>query len=158
SLSQEEKTLLSQFDPQLNELWDRPEKERDSEKTLSDLAHYLELAHGVATDGRPEGFHLMGFDMSGLAIKWTGLADVCHRLEVLAHKQLRQIPFSDKENGFIAGYGKQLARVMLYGGNSYFDPRDDAPRIVDVFSNPVVGKHLLVGTARPRTLWVVYLF
>ena len=45
---------------------------------------------------------------------------------------------------------------MFYGGNSYSHPRDDAPRIVDVFSNPQAGKHLLIGIARPRKLWLLY--
>jgi hypothetical protein len=45
---------------------------------------------------------------------------------------------------------------MLYGGNSYFIPRDDAPRVVDVFTNSAEGKHILVGIARPRALWVLY--
>jgi hypothetical protein len=35
-------------------------------------------------------------------------------------------------------------------------PRDDAPRAVDVFSNPVQSKYLHVGIARPRPLWVLY--
>jgi hypothetical protein len=45
---------------------------------------------------------------------------------------------------------------MLYGGNSYDVPKDDAPRIVDVMSNPGIGKVLEVGIGRPRYLWVLY--
>jgi hypothetical protein len=105
----------------------------------------------------------MGTDLD-IASKWNRLVDVCQRLEILAHKQLRQVPFNAEENGFLKNYGKQLANIMLYGGNSYFNPRDDAPRIVDVFTNPTIDedlrvgieKHLLVGTGKPRFLWVLY--
>src|SRR5262249_44955428 len=60
------------------------------------------------------------------------------------------------ENAFLKEYGKTLAGIMLYGGNSYIKPRDDAPRVVDVYSNPIDRKHLLVGIARPRALWLLY--
>jgi len=156
SLSSEEKSLLAQFDSRLNDLWDRPEKERDSEKALSEVAHLLEVYQELARGNKPVDWYFLGFDISDLADHWSRLARVCHRLEVLAQKQLRQVPVSKKENEFLRAYGKELAHIMLYGGNSYFDPRDDAPRIVDVFTNPVADKHLLVGTARPRVLWVLY--
>lgn len=45
---------------------------------------------------------------------------------------------------------------MLYGGNSYLSPRDDAPRVVDVYANPQEGGFLHVGVARPRKLYVLY--
>ena len=39
-------------------------------------------------------------------------------------------------NAFLKDYGSWLAGVMLYGGNSYEVPRDDAPCIADVYQNP----------------------
>ena len=45
---------------------------------------------------------------------------------------------------------------MFYDGNSYVSPNDDAPRVVDVFSNPNTGKVLEAGVARPRALYVLY--
>jgi hypothetical protein len=157
SFSPDERDLLAQFDPELNELWERPERETDSEKTLSDLAFLLESYASLVERGRPEIFAgLAGFDASDLGDNWNRLARVCRRLELLAHKQLRQVPFNEKENGFLTQYGKELAHIMLYGGNSYFSSRDDAPRIVEVFSDPARSKRLLVCTARPRTLWVLY--
>ena len=47
---------------------------------------------------------------------------------------------------------------MLYGGNSYEGPNDDAPRVVDVFTNPQLLKVFEVGIARPRAMYVVYPF
>ena len=46
---------------------------------------------------------------------------------------------------------------MLYGGNAYLSPNDDAPRIVDVYANPYIPKgYLHVGIARPRAIYVLY--
>ena len=85
---------------------------------------------------------------------WAALEKLAANLETLAHKQLRGVAFRDDERQFIQGYGKALAHVMFYGGNSYGDAKDDAPRIVDVYRR--YGRSLSVGVARPRVLWVVY--
>ena len=66
-----------------------------------------------------------------LAPLWLRLREICLKLETLAHKQLRGVPFSRRENAFIRGYGEMIAGIMLYGGISYVTPNDDAPRIVD---------------------------
>ena len=87
---------------------------------------------------------------------WRRLHEVCRRLEALAHKQLRRVPFTDEENAFIKGYGATLAGIMLYGGNAYLTPNDDAPRVIDVFSNPNTRQVLEVGVARARAIYVLY--
>ncbi len=87
---------------------------------------------------------------------WNSLGDVCRRLEVLAHKQLRGVAFSERENYFLADFGQKLAAIMLYGGDSYRNPNDDAPGVVDVYYNPTIGGYLHVGIARPRELLVLY--
>jgi hypothetical protein len=91
-----------------------------------------------------------------LESQWERLARLCGRLETLAHKQLRGVAFSPRENDFLKGYGRSLAAIMLYGGNSYFSPKDDVPRVVDVFSGP--SGYLEVGIGRPRALYVLYPF
>ncbi len=87
---------------------------------------------------------------------WDGLVEVCRRLETLAHKQLRGRPLSEDDEHFIRAYGCRIAGVMLYGGNAYLVPRDDAPRAIDVHYNPNEGEYLEVGIARPRALYVLY--
>jgi hypothetical protein len=87
---------------------------------------------------------------------WRDLGERCRRLEALAQKQLRGVPFSDEETDFIQGYGWAIARIMLYNGNAYLDPRDDAPRVVDVVYNPNVKQYLEVGISRPRAIYVLY--
>jgi hypothetical protein len=87
---------------------------------------------------------------------WGQLEKVSRRLEAIAHKQLRHAELNDDENDFIGGYGRTIAGIMLYGGNSYLTPRDDAPRVVDVYANPQAGGFLEVGIARPRKLYVLY--
>jgi len=87
---------------------------------------------------------------------WTKLEIVSRRLEVIAHKQLRKVEFNESENEFIKNYGVNIAEIMLYGGNSYSMPKDDAPRIVDVFANPERKEFLCVGISRPRKIFVLY--
>jgi len=91
-----------------------------------------------------------------MVLFWRKLERVCLKLEALAHKQLRKIPFSEKDNEFILSYGEQLAHIMFYGSNSYLDPRDDAPRIVDVTYNQYFDKYFKVGVGRPAALYVLY--
>ena len=54
---------------------------------------------------------------------------------------------------------------MFYEGNSYLSPDDDAPRVVDVYSNPnflprrpgkTLHHYLEAGIARPRKMYVLY--
>ena len=87
---------------------------------------------------------------------WTQLETVSRRLEIIAHKQLRKKELNESENKFIKNYGVSIAEIMLYGGNSYLTPKDDAPRIVDVFANPERGEFLCVGISRPRKIFVLY--
>ena len=89
---------------------------------------------------------------------WKELEELCTRLESLSHKELRGVKLSKVDQSFILGYGTRLAGIMLYGGNSYLTPRDDAPRIVDVFSNPNTNEYLEVGISRARALYVLYPF
>ena len=91
-----------------------------------------------------------------LVQQWRTLGILCRRLESLAHKQLRRVPFNDEENNLIRSYGEKLAAVMLYRGNSYFQPFDDAPRVTDVYFNPNTARVLEVGIARPRAIYVLY--
>ncbi len=95
---------------------------------------------------------------SDLLTLWGRLEALSRRLEALAHKQLRGRPFNRADNELLEGYGDALAGIMLYSGNSYVTPRDDAPRIVDVHSNPVLGRYLEVGIGRARALYVLYPF
>ncbi|MDZ4199546.1 MAG: DUF3160 domain-containing protein, partial [Kiritimatiellia bacterium] len=92
------------------------------------------------------------FDFADL---WSKLGLLCSRLEALAHKQLRGIPFNQRDNQLLDSYGNQLAEIMMHLGSSD-RPNDVTPRIVDVFGNPQRGAHLLVGDARPRSLYVLY--
>jgi hypothetical protein len=45
---------------------------------------------------------------------------------------------------------------MLYGGNSYEHPLDDAPRIADVYNNPQTHQWLEVGIGRPCSIYILY--
>ena len=87
---------------------------------------------------------------------WIRFENVSRRLEVIAHKQLRGVALNKSEEAFIKNYGIGIAGMMMYGGNSYYTPRDDAPRIIDVYYNPEFHGYLHVGIARPRKIYVLY--
>jgi hypothetical protein len=87
---------------------------------------------------------------------WQTLGNVCRRLEVMAHKQLRGISFNDRETYFLADFGRRLAAVMLYGGGH--GPKDDAPAIIVFYSNTRKRGYLHGAVARPRELLVMYPF
>lgn len=80
---------------------------------------------------------------------------MCTNLVNISTKQLRDEPVTESENEFLGRYGELLANIMLYGGNSYHHPRDDAPRIVDVHHDPGEGDILHAGIGRPRGLLVL---
>lgn len=87
--------------------------------------------------------------------RWMKLLAICHQLETLAHKQLRGVEPAEDEVKFIQSYGELLGSVMLYDGNSWEVPRDDAPRITSVFNQPGLG-FLLAGIGRAREIRVLY--
>ena len=85
---------------------------------------------------------------------WQILGDMCRRLEVMAHKQLRGVSFNERETYFLADFGRRLATVMLHGGSH--SPKDDAPAIIAFFSNIRKRGYLHGAVARPRELLVMY--
>lgn len=133
--------------------WD--EYEARKRQQVLELAKQLEQGQMPANPRLARELSALSPEISS---RWNTLAVLCRRLETLAHKQLRGAPFSVEENRFIKTYGQTLAQVMFYDGNSYVHPADNAPRVVDVFSNPASAKDRLleVGVARPRALYVLY--
>jgi hypothetical protein len=92
---------------------------------------------------------------------WPGLSKLCGRLQQLAEKELATSPFkygtfTEDDRDFILAYGKALAPLMFHVGDASECPRDDAPRIIDVFSNPDSGECLEVGIGRPQILYMLY--
>ena len=88
--------------------------------------------------------------------QWRVMTSATRRLEAMAHKQLRQQPWTSDEADFIKGYGAELAFIMGYFGNSWLKPRDDAPRWATVTTDPNHDVMLAVGVGRPRLLHVLY--
>ncbi len=88
--------------------------------------------------------------------RWDELASVTRKLEALAHKQLRQQPWSLEDETFLKAYGERIAGAMGYQGNSYEVPDDDAPRWTDVHHNDPGDYSLAVAVGRPRVIYVLY--
>ncbi len=98
-------------------------------------------------------------DAISLTSRWQGLIQICSRAQSIAHFQLRETELAAEQKEFITSFGIKLAQAMFYDGNSYIRPRDDAPRVADVFSAAVEGgawNHLHAGIGRPRILYVLY--
>lgn len=163
-LSLEEQTRLSgavSKASRLLEVMDIPgDPEKDEKKVIAHSVAQLRLvANRLERGSLPSNPRLIRrieeIDPS-LAQLWKKLSALCQRLETLAHKQLRGIQFGGRDNHFITSYGKELAAVMLYGGNSYSFPRDDAPRVASVFTNPKKEKHLHAAIGRAQAFFVLY--
>jgi hypothetical protein len=104
----------------------------------------------------PDIKEMLDYPIAALHERWEQLEQISQKLESIAHKQLRTLPLSVFDEIFIKSYGTELAGLMLYDGNSYLHPRDDAPRVANVSSNIDQGKHLQVGIARARKMYVLY--
>lgn len=87
--------------------------------------------------------------------RWMELVAICHQLETLAHKQLRGVEPAKDEAEFIKSFGQKLAGILLYNGNSWLTPRDNAQRVAAVFNQPAEG-FLLAGVGRPQQIRVLY--
>jgi hypothetical protein len=109
-------------------------------------------------DNHPEAKRIIERNDKELDLEqlWQRFEKISRRLEIISHKQLRGADLNPQEIYFIKNYGKAIAGIMLYGGNSYLTPKDDAARIVDVFTNSQQGGYLHVGISRPRKLYVLY--
>ncbi|MBW2250744.1 MAG: DUF3160 domain-containing protein, partial [Deltaproteobacteria bacterium] len=87
---------------------------------------------------------------------WMSLRHMCNRLEVLAHKQLRGVKFTKKDNYFLIDFGEKLAAVMLCDGYGYHGSNDEAPHIIPVYSMPEKNTRLYTGTGKPRLMYLLY--
>lgn len=87
---------------------------------------------------------------------WMSLCSICKRLEVLAHKQLRDVDISKEEKYFLIDFGEKLISMMLCDRYSYPRSVCAAPGITRVYLNPDRGGYLHVGIGRPRLMYVLY--
>ena len=93
---------------------------------------------------------------SQLQQRWRELERMAYQLEAMVQKQLRRRPWTDDESAVLRAYGETLASIMGYDGNSWLNPRDDAPRWAEVHRDPRVGRVLAESVGRPRKLYVLY--
>lgn len=94
-----------------------------------------------------------------LSQTWQRLERLCRKLEAMSHKELRGRPWDEEERQLLLDFGPVLGAAMLYEGNSYEHPNDDAPRVSSVYADlrdPRAPRYLQAGIARPRTLYILY--
>ena len=100
-----------------------------------------------------EALKSSGYDAD---VKWTRFASVCLKLEELANKQLHHRPLSGEDERFYENFGQTLASFMGYDSNSFNEAHDDAPRIADIYSDPMTGQVMEVGIGRPLVMYLLY--
>lgn len=158
-------------------LWQLPEEETDwllSVATLLDMLSSDDIAEEAWTRTMAEQLRQMADDLSkgimdptlaGMAwvydmeveSLWLSLETMSLHLESMARKQLAGLDLDTEDDEFLKSYRSQLAAIMGYAGNySAEHPKDDAPRIADIYSNPEVGSNLHVGVGRARAIYVLY--
>jgi hypothetical protein len=119
---------------------------------LDAIIQQIETADPATRAGMLDKLRLV--QSASMAQRWQGLGQLCSQAQSIAHRQLRKIPLTAEQAAWIKHFGVLLATAMFYDSNSYEDPRDDAPRVVDVFSGPEGHLHAAIG--RPRILYVLY--
>ena len=137
-----------------------PKSEAESKKQrIEALKKLVNILENNSLDKYPKLKYIFKQYELDLNELWGRLHSTCLKLQIISLKQLNNIPFTTAENDFIADYGKIIAGIMLYGGNSYLTPKDDAVRIVDVFTDVRTfsrPRYLEVGIGRARELLVLY--
>lgn len=88
--------------------------------------------------------------------RWDHLSAIVHTLEALAHKGLRHEAWTEEEDAFLKTYGERMAYVEGYYGNSWLNPKDDAPRWAEVCAFPDRGTSLAAAVGRPREIFVLH--
>ena len=143
----------AEFERMMNKYDDRMKIYYGKLRTALDaIIRKLETAEPTARASMLDKLRLV--ESASMANRWQGLAQLCSQAQSIAHRQLRKIPLTAEQSAWIESFGILLATAMFYDGNSYEAPRDDAPRVVDVFSGPEGHLHAAIG--RPRILYVLY--
>jgi hypothetical protein len=147
----------------LSELWSTPylykESSPEEAKVLYSkaIAKVQEAIADIQKGRRDSG----SASQNSIEAMWQWFGMMSETLEALAMKELAAPPFNHatftkEDREFLVAYGHTVARLTFHFGQLAEFPRDDAPRIADVFFNPNVGKYLEVGIGRPRALYVLY--
>ena len=130
--------------------------EAEWEQKVADFADHVLAEYAAADEARRAVMlkRLMVPTASSLHNRWLDFIDMVSRIESLAQKQLRKVPLSPADRSYMKDFGFTLARAMFYDSNSYESPRDDAMKVVDVFSGPTGNLHIAIG--RPHAIYVLY--
>ncbi len=133
--------------------------EGDKDAKASRIRAIVDDLKGGKVDPSVE-YLVAAYDVS-LEPLWSSLEQLSRRLEAIARRQLAGTDPNESDEKFLyESYGATLAHIMLYGGNASYDaPKDDAPRIADVFSyvdDFLRLTYLHVGIGRARAMYVLY--
>ncbi|MBM4074099.1 MAG: DUF3160 domain-containing protein, partial [Planctomycetes bacterium] len=130
----------------------------DKNKSYSDdwnrvIDELIQQIQNESSEKHPDLKALMNAEEYDLRNVWRYLFNTTRQLEVIAHKQLRGVDLNKGEISFIKFYDETLASLML---RSKYDPKDDVPRAIGVYTNFQLNQTLHATISRPRALFVLY--
>ena len=134
------------------------DQEKYKKKRLDKFKEFVKALETNTLDQYPEIKEVLDENRYDLKDLWNKLQVTSLKLQAISFKQLNNLPLNDADKEFIENYGIILSEIMLYKGNSFLTPIDNAMRIIDVFSlfdeNHI--KYLKVGIGRAREILVLY--
>ena len=132
--------------------------EKNKKKRLDKFKEFVKALETNTIDQHPEIKEVLDENRYDLKALWNKLQITSLKLQVISFKQLNNFPLNDADKEFIENYGIILSEIMLYKGNSFLTPIDNAMRIIDVFSlfdeNHI--KYLEAGIGHAREILVLY--
>ena len=95
---------------------------------------------------------------SNLRDHWYTLSQMCRRLEVLSHKQLRGVNFNDRDNFFIAEFGLKLSALMIDNRGTQQIPNVTVPMLIHTYPKEERNQALYTAIGYPQEIVVLYPF
>ncbi|MES2593799.1 MAG: DUF3160 domain-containing protein [Verrucomicrobiota bacterium] len=128
-----------------------PQDLDDVDQILRESAELIEK--GRAGDTQSIASQLKAHLSKEMTAPFKSLEETCLRLASLAHKQMRGLSPREEEYDWLQYFGVTLSG---FTDCHFSSARDNVPKSVRVFTNPMLQRALTVGIGRPTFLYVLY--
>nr|MDJ0522780.1 DUF3160 domain-containing protein [Planctomycetota bacterium] len=153
--SQADMSYLSGFGERLDRLIaELPEG--DTGARLRAAAERLEAwlaGKGKLTETEHELLHAA--DSERLSEHLTDFAELMGELVAIVERQLAGKELTEEQNELLLNYGKRIAGLQFFGGNSWLSPSWQMGLVADIGSDPQRGLRRHVAVGAPMELYVV---
>ncbi len=128
----------------------------DPEKAIARLEKMLAAwLDGTGELGEAEREALAKGGASKTEENLVEVAGLCDRLAAIARKEIAGDDLDPADLALVTGYGKTIARLAFFEGNSWLQPGVQRGLVADVFSAPASGEVLSVGVGAAAELYLV---